>query len=233
MSLEDYPGTDLMRAQRVYWLKAPGFLWLCSALLSVVLFPVWTSGRVICPICYQEFIPHRKKYGNNSVLRSHPSSAALYQRCIMFTAAIVPPCYKVISISHMFCHFYVFEWHLCAGVFLIMESNCHAHTFTSKLTQEERRVHVEVLSFLSAIRSNLWTLCACLKHSIHPWLWYQTPGSVFVKMQPPHTILPFWWLIFFSSSFLLLKPYLVFCEPSWGPDNRFQYEATKLHNWLK
>lgn len=41
-------------------LKAPGFLSLCNALLSVVLFLVWTSGRVICPICYQEFIPHRK-----------------------------------------------------------------------------------------------------------------------------------------------------------------------------
>lgn len=26
---------------------------------AVVLFPVWTSGTVICPICYQEFIPHR------------------------------------------------------------------------------------------------------------------------------------------------------------------------------
>ncbi len=158
-------------------LKAPGFLWRCKALLSVVLFPVWTSGRVICPICYQEFIPHRRSMETIVCLGlTHPE-----QRCIMFTAAIVPARYKVISISHMFCHFVCLNG-IYMLVFRIMESNCHKHKHTHKHQSWHRkrastgRVHVEVLPFLCAIWANLWTLCACVKRSIHPCLWYQTPA---------------------------------------------------------
>lgn len=177
---------------------------LCNALLSVVLFPVWTSGRVICPICYQEFIPHRKSMETIVCLGL---IAILYQRCIMFTAAIVPPCYKVISISHMFCHLMWLNG-IYMLVFLIMESNCHSQTHARTCIHKHpswnpkrasiRRVPIEVLTFLCAIWSNLWPLCACLKHSTHPWLWYQTPGCIFVKMQLPLAILfPSTVLIFF------------------------------------
>lgn len=51
---------DESPARALTHVKAPGLFQLCNCLISVVLFPVWTSGGVICPICYQEFIPHRK-----------------------------------------------------------------------------------------------------------------------------------------------------------------------------
>lgn len=71
------------------------------------LFPVQTSARVICPICYKEIILHRKK-SMETIVCLVLTQPELY--CITdTTATIVLPCDKIISIFRTFSYSRVFD----------------------------------------------------------------------------------------------------------------------------
>lgn len=154
-------------------------------------------------MCYQEFIPHRKKYGNNSVLRSHPPRAILYipgwkmhyvhsSNCPSSLQSYLCPPYVL--------PLFVFEWHLYASVSHHGLKLLHTHVHIQAVTVSEYiRVHVEVLPFLCAMWSNLWTALPFSKTlqstlSLMPNLWLH----IYENAPSPHHI----FALFFLYDFL-------------------------------
>lgn len=137
---------------------------------------------------------------------THPElyCTSLAERCIMFTAVIVPPHYKVISVPHMFCHF------LCLNgiyilMFLIMDLNCRTHMHIQAVTVSEYIEYIEFMLrfYLLYVQCSLIFEPFCLSKalqstlSLMPNLWLRI-----CKNAPtlPHILPSFLWFFFQSHS---------------------------------